>query len=108
MKRTKHFHYIDQKETKNTMRAVLALDGMDFKKHSGVIQYFQRKYIKSGTFDKVYSDIIMEASEVRNASDYDDFYLAYKQETLEQIERAEKLWDAVDEYLKNYIELNKQ
>lgn len=30
------------------MRAVLALDGEDFKKHSGVIQYFQRTYIKTG------------------------------------------------------------
>ena len=27
------------------MRAVLALDEVDFKKHSGVIQYFQREYI---------------------------------------------------------------
>ena len=34
------------------MRAVLALDGEDFKKHSGVIQYFQKNYIKTGVFEK--------------------------------------------------------
>ena len=32
----------------HTMRAVLALEEVDFKKHSGVIQYFQREYIKTG------------------------------------------------------------
>lgn len=80
------------------MRAVLALDEVDFKKHSGVIRYFQKKYIKTGVFAKVYSDIIMDSSEIRNASDYDDFYLASREESLEQIEGAEKFYNAV-----NYI-----
>ena len=30
------------------MRAVLALDCVDYKKHSGVIQHFQKDYIKTG------------------------------------------------------------
>ena len=82
------------------MRAVLALDEVDFKKHSGVIQYFQREYIKTGVFDKSYSDIIMDASEIRNASDYDDFYLASKDEAIAQIEGAEKFYHAVEAFLK--------
>lgn len=64
------------------MRAVLALDGEDFKRHSGVIQYFQKNYIKSGIFDKRFSDIITKASRIRNASDYDDFYIASRIFTL--------------------------
>ena len=83
-----------------SMRAVLALDEVDFKKHSGVIQYFQREYIKTGVFDKSYSDIIMDASEIRNASDYDDFYLASKDEAIAQIEGAEKFYRAVEAFLK--------
>lgn len=85
----------------HTMRAVLALDGVDFKKHSGVIQFFQREYIKTGIFDKSYSNIIVSASEIRNASDYDDFFLASKEETKEQIEGAEKFYHAVEYYLSN-------
>lgn len=50
-------------------RAVLALEGVDFKKHSGVTQYFQREHIKTEHFDKNYSNIIMNASTIRNASD---------------------------------------
>lgn len=83
------------------MRAVLALDEVDFKKHSGVIQYFQRTYIKTGVFDKRYSDIIMGSSEIRNASDYDDFYLASKEETMEQIKGAEEFYRAASDYLKS-------
>ena len=33
------------------MRAVLALDGFDSKKHSGVIAEFRRRYVKTGVFD---------------------------------------------------------
>lgn len=45
----------------HSMRAVLALDGVDFKKHSGVISYFREKYIKTGIFESTYSDIISKA-----------------------------------------------
>ena len=87
----------------SAMRAVLALDDVDFKKHSGVIQYFQREYIKTGKIATEYSDIIMKASRIRNASDYDDFYIASKDEALAQIENAEKLYQEVGKYIRNII-----
>ncbi len=33
------------------VRAVLAYDKVDFSKHSGVISYFQKEYIKTGRLD---------------------------------------------------------
>ena len=83
------------------MRAVLALDEVDFKKHSGVIQYFQREYIKTGIFEKSCSTVIMSASEIRNASDYDDFYLASAEEAQEQIDNAVAFAGVIEEYLNN-------
>jgi len=83
----------------SSIRAVLALDGVDFKKHSGVIQYFQRTYVKTGIFDKAYSDIVMSASIIRNASDYDDFYIASRAESQEQIENAQLLYKQITEYI---------
>ncbi|MBU0700187.1 HEPN domain-containing protein [bacterium] len=50
----------------HAMRAVLALDGFDSKKHSGVIAYFRQNYIKTNIFDKIYSEIIGMAFEIRN------------------------------------------
>ena len=83
----------------HAMRAVLALDEVDFKKHTGVIAYFREHYVKRGIFDRKYSDIISGTSLIRNKSDYDDFYVADKEETAELLSDAEKFTQAVKEYL---------
>ena len=83
----------------HAMRAVLAFDGYDSKKHSGIISEFRRTYIKSGAFSEALSDIIGSASEIRNASDYDDMFIASKSETKVQIDNAEKFLLAVTEYV---------
>ena len=64
----------------HAMRAVLAFDGADFKRHSVVIAYFRQSYIKSGVFDSSLSEIINDASFIGNESDYSDFYIATKEE----------------------------
>lgn len=37
----------------HAMRAILALDEVDFKKHSGVIAYFRENYIKNYLSNKI-------------------------------------------------------
>lgn len=41
------------------------------------------------------------AEEVRHNSDYDDFYVVTKTETVKQLETAEMLLNAVKGYIKN-------
>ncbi len=89
------------------MRAVIALDKADFKKHSGNIQFFQKEYIKTGKFDVRCSEIILSASKIRNASDYDDFYIASKEEAKEQLENAKYFYNQVETYLKPFNITNK-
>ena len=81
------------------MRSVLALEGVDFSKHSGVSAYFRKQYIKTGIFDVCLSDIIGEAFNIRTDSDYDDYYVVSKEEIKEQIENAEKFYHVIEEYL---------
>ncbi|MFQ9826490.1 MAG: HEPN domain-containing protein [Oscillospiraceae bacterium] len=57
----------------HAMRAVLALDGVDMKHHSGIISEFRKRYIKTDAFDTSLSGIISELSSVREGSDYNDF-----------------------------------
>ena len=85
----------------HSMRAILALDGKDFKKHSGVIAYFNQYYIKTKLFPVSLHDLISNASEIRNASDYDDFYIASIEETQEQVESAKLIYDLVKKYIEN-------
>jgi uncharacterized protein (UPF0332 family) len=42
-------------------RALFALDEFDTRKHSGVISYFNKNYVKTGLIEKDYSVIIMSA-----------------------------------------------
>lgn len=83
----------------HSMRSLLALDHVDFSKHSGVSSYFRREYIRTGIFDAELSDIIGEAFEVRGSSDYDDYFLISKEEVHEQIQHAEFFYSQIKEYL---------
>ena len=57
---------------------------------------FREKYIKSGIINKGCSDIISNASLIRNKSDYDDFYVAVRSETAEQVENAKIFFASVN------------
>ena len=85
----------------HSMRAVLAIDEFDSKKHSGVISYFRQKYIKTGKFNENFSITIGKAFEVRGDSDYEDFYLVSKSDVIEQIENATLFLTAVEKYINN-------
>lgn len=83
----------------HAIRAVNALNGYDSSKHSGVIAYFNQNFVKNEIFSKDASKIIKKAYESRERADYLDFYIASKEEAMEQIERAEKLQSWIEKYL---------
>lgn len=87
----------------HAMRSVLAFDGYDSKKHSGIISEFRKTYIKSGVFPEGLSDIIGNASEIRNASDYDDMFIASKSETIEQVENAKVFLSYIEKYVEERL-----
>jgi uncharacterized protein (UPF0332 family) len=81
------------------MRAVLAIDTFDSKKHSGIISMFRQKYIKTGIFAAEFSDVIENAFSIRNKSDYDDFFVISKEEVTQQIANARVFLEAVENYI---------
>ncbi len=89
----------------HAMRAVLAFDGFDSKKHSGIIAEFRKSYIKTGIFNKELSTLIGLASEIRNASDYDDMFIASKEETEKQIKDAELFYNVIKKYIDKRVDL---
>ncbi len=83
----------------HAMRAVLAFDGIDMKHHSGIISEFRKLYIKTGVFDTRLSAIISVLFNVRQDSDYDDFFVISKAEVLEQIDSAEFFLSEIKKHL---------
>jgi len=84
----------------SAMRAVLALDGFDSKKHSGIIAEFREKYLKTSLLPKELSPIIDGLVEARQGSDYDDFYIISKEEVEEQLENSILFIKVIEEFLK--------
>lgn len=84
-------------------RALLALEDKDFKKHSAVISHFQRYYIKTKIFNVRFSEIIFNAFEIRNESDYEDFYVLPKESVEEQIKNAAQFIAEIEKYIKSVV-----
>lgn len=81
------------------VRAILALGGVDFKKHAGVISYFQKEYIKTGVFEVRYSKYLSQAFQIRNNTDYADFFIVSKEDADEQYARAKDFYEMIKNYL---------
>ena len=83
----------------HVMRAVLALDEVDMSKHSGIMAEFRKRYLKTEILDRKLSATISQAFEVRNASDYDDFYIVSREDVDLQIDKAIQFIITIEEYL---------
>ena len=70
--------------------ALLASEGLQSKKHSGVISLFGKHFVKTGLIDKEFSKILVKARDARELSDYTDFFEAEEKETKDQINKAER------------------
>ena len=86
----------------HAMRAVNILKGFDSSKHSGVIAFFNKEYLKEGILDRKLSIIIKNSSFLREKSDYDDFFIASKKDAEMQLEGAREFLGAVEAYYKQY------
>ena len=82
------------------IRAVLALEKVDFKCHKDVIAYFNQKYIKSEIFPRKLGSKIAQAQRVREDSDYDDKYQISYEKTEQQIKTAEEVVDVIEKFIK--------
>lgn len=80
------------------MRSVLILEGKDFAKHSGVISYFRREYIKAGIFTVEISDTITELFNNRSSGDYDDYFDFTEDEVRDMIAEAERFVSVIGAY----------
>lgn len=84
----------------HSIRSVLALEPIDFKRHKDVIAYFNKNYVHTEIFPKTIGRKISNASKLREDSDYDDEFVVNAEDTLIQIETAEEFIKLVENYIK--------
>ena len=85
------------------IKAVLALGTIDFKRHKDVVAYFNKEYVATEIFSKEVGRRLATLKQLREKSDYDDFYIASKEKATEQVETAELILKEVGKYLKEKI-----
>lgn len=83
-----------------SVKAVFALDTVDFKRHKDVMGYFNKNYVATGLFPRDLGRLLGRLKQLREKSDYDDFYLASKDQASSQYETAKLTLDMVKEHLK--------
>lgn len=84
-----------------SIKALLAIIGKEVQTHSGGLKQFNFEFIYKGdgTFSQDDYQIVARAERIRNASDYDDFYIACKEETQQQVLNAEYIVQKVEKYI---------
>lgn len=81
------------------IKAIYTIRGLDFKKHKTLLANFNKEYVATEIFPREIGRKISTLALIREQSDYNDFYMASKQESQQQVEIAEELINLVREYL---------
>lgn len=82
----------------HAIRAVPALDGEDYKKHSAVIARFTLNDLKTDILPRDYGTLIANAALIRNRSGYEDFYICSMEDTNRLVEGAKRFLEDVRKY----------
>ena len=90
----------------HAINAVHATSGKAYKRHKDAIANFNKDYVKTEIFPREIGRKIGMAEEIRHASDYDDFYIASREEAEEQIETGKQLLELIEEYIKRKLKDN--
>lgn len=90
-----------------SIKALLSDKMIDADSHNGCLRQFNVHFIKDeiGGFGPGDYKRVADAQRIRNNSDYDDFYIADKDECIRQVETAREFLSKASEYItKNDIE----
>lgn len=88
----------------HSARAVLALEGLDAKKHAGVIHLFNTNFVREGKIEERFGTFLQTAFNVRTRSDYHDFYIASKDDAQMHLENAKQFLLMIENYLSKILE----
>lgn len=81
------------------VKAVLALEEVDFKRHKDAVAYFNKTYVATDILSREIGKKLERLKQERETSDYDDFYIVSATDAEEQYAAAEFIITEVKQYL---------
>lgn len=82
------------------IKAVLAIEGVDFKRHKDVIAYFNKTYVVNEKFPRELGKRLGRIKMIREESDYSDFIVVSGEDAEAQVKTAEETIQLVENFLK--------
>jgi len=79
----------------HAVRAVLALESVDFKRHKDVVAYFNKNYVATGKFDREIGRNLSRLQQIREKCDYNDYFIVALEDTEAQFKASKMIADAV-------------
>lgn len=83
------------------VKAVLATESIDFKRHKDAVAYFNKTYVASDMFPRELGKRLGRMKMLREESDYSDFFIASEEDAIKQYETAEYIVQEICKYMKN-------
>ena len=81
------------------MKALYTTRGQDFRKHKTLLANFNKEYVATEIFPRTLGRKISTLSIIREQSDYNDLYIASKQECADQLDIAMEVIRLIEDYL---------
>lgn len=82
--------------------ALLIYEPYSSSKHSGVLGYFNRRFIKAGVFDREMGRWVNKAFELRQRGDYREYFEVTREQAAELVAKAEQFVSNVRSHLDAY------
>jgi len=79
--------------------ALLIFEPFSSSKHSGVLSYFNRRFIKEGVFDKELGRWVNKAFELRQRGDYREYFEVTKEQADDLVQKTGQFVSIVRSYL---------
>lgn len=81
------------------IKAILAIESIDFKRHKDAVAYFNKTYVATDVFPRELGRRLGRIKMMREESDYSDFFVASEEDAKKQYETAEYILETVKVYL---------
>jgi hypothetical protein len=90
----------------HSVKALLELKGIETKSHSGLFVMFQEHFVKPGDFSRSFLVNLKDSENLREKSDYKNFFNASKDDSQEQIKNASLFLKESIKFLEKNMDIN--
>ncbi len=86
------------------LQVLITQNKVKLSKHSGVISYFDREYVKTGIIDKKFSKWLHRLFDLRQDADYGDMFSPSQEQCIQAVQQAEEFVRRIKEHFQNTSE----